>query len=109
VLELRARSLLHHQVRRTVGACRTVARGELDLERVDAALAGGELGTHEVAPPEGLVLWRAAVGADWRPLDEAGGLGRDRLREARERAAQRTFALAAVARPIPSATRRPRA
>jgi tRNA U38,U39,U40 pseudouridine synthase TruA len=109
VLELRARSLLHHQVRRTVGACRTVARGELDLERVDAALAGGELGTYEVAPHEGLVLWRAAVGADWRPLDEAEGVGRDRPREARERPAQRSYALAAVARPISPATRRPRA
>lgn len=105
VLEARAPTFLHHQVRRMVGACCTVARGELALERIEAALAGGKLGTYEVADAEGLILWRVAVSADWTPLDEALRIGRQQLSTARARLDQRAHALDAVADP----TRRPRA
>lgn len=110
VLEATAPTFLTHQVRRMVGACRTVARGELAAERIDAALAGGELGTYEVAPAGGLVLHRVAVTADWAPLAEAERVGRERLSAARDRAAQRVYALDAVAEPRDEGpTRRPRA
>lgn len=99
LLEARAPTFLHNQVRRMVGACRTVARGELAPDRIEAALDGGSLGTYEVAAAEGLVLWRVAVSADWRPLDEALEIGRQQLSTPRARLEQRAHALDAIADP----------
>ncbi len=96
VLEVQARSFLRHQVRRMVGACRTVARGEVPVERVREALAGGSLGTYEVAPAEGLVLWRVAMSAPWSLLDEAREAAASKLEDRLGRARQRVFGLEAA-------------
>lgn len=96
VLEATAPSFLRHQVRRMVGACRTVARGELSRDRVEAALAGGSLGTYETAPPQGLVLYRVALSAPWQRLPEARRAGADTLADRLDAVRRRGFTLASV-------------
>lgn len=108
VLEATARTFLRHQVRRMVGASLLVGRGEMEASEVEQALAGGKLPTHETAPPEGLVLWRVGLSADWIPLGEAHAIGRRRLARDRATARQRSFALEAAAGPPWTATRSPR-
>jgi len=101
VLEARAPTFLRHQVRRMVGAARLVARGEVTIAEIENALTGGKLRAHERARPEGLILWRVATSADWQPLDRARAIASEPLVEERERLAQRSSALDAIARPGP--------
>lgn len=109
VLEVRAPTFLRHQVRRMVGATLAVNRGELSVERLEAALSGGALPNHakRAADPAGLVLHRVGLGADWRGLPKAQAVASRRLDE-RQASLEQRLEVSQRLRPSADATPRRR-
>ncbi|HEV2428286.1 MAG TPA: hypothetical protein VGV64_00350 [Thermoplasmata archaeon] len=65
VVDVRARSFVWGMVRKIVSALRAVEDGRLPMERLEAAVRGGEPVALPLAEPDRLVLWDVRYPAPW--------------------------------------------
>lgn len=93
VLECTGRSFLWNQVRRMVGAAKGVGADRVTVEAIETALEGTMLQGYEAAPPDGLVLWRVALGVEVPEQAKAREVALGRLSDRRQRARQRAHVL----------------